>query len=122
MRIAKSERRNNALKFYNVFMHSNCNKAAIVVNKVKSNNPNINRCQFLTVPSSLAYMEEPVVIAESTMGIDGCFKELLGFLNNGYEPMEQKSYFDNGFNEWLDGIYGFRITYKDGLVFMLERQ
>lgn len=122
MRTSKKERKENALRFYNMFMNSSCNKAAIVVKRTNSSNPNINRCQFLTVPSTLAYMENPVVIAESTFGIDGCFMELLGFLNNGYEPMEQKSYWDNGFNEWLNEIYGFEITYKDGFVFMLEKE
>lgn len=122
MRTSKKERKANALRFYNMFMNSNCNKAAIVVQRSESSNPNISRCQFLTVPSTLAYMENPIVIAESTLGIDGCFRELLDFLNNGYEPLEKKSYYDDGFNEWLNGIYGFEITYKDGLVFMLERK
>lgn len=122
MRTSKKERKENALRFYNMFMNSNCNKAAIVVQRSDSSNPNISRCQFLTVPSTLAYMENPIVIAESTLGIDGCFRELLDFLNNGYEPLEKKSYYDDGFNEWLNGIYGFEITYKDGFVFMLERK
>ncbi len=121
MRTSKKERKENALKFYNMFINSNCNKAAIVVKRINSSNPNINRCQFLAVPSTLAYMENPVVIAESTLGIEGCFRELLGFLNDDYEPMEQKSYWDDGFSEWLNGIYGFEITYKDGFVFMLEK-
>lgn len=122
MRTSKKERKANALRFYNMFMNSNCNKAAIVVQRSESSNPNISRCQFLTVPSTLVYMENPIVIAESTLGIDGCFRELLDFLNNGYEPLEKKSYYDDGFNEWLNNIYGFEITYKDGLVFMLERK
>ena len=57
-----------------------------------------------------------------TLGIEGYFKEFLEFLKNGYESMEQKLYWDNGFNEWLNGIYGFKITYKDGFVFMLEKE
>lgn len=122
MRTPKKERKENALRFYNMFMNSSCNKSAIVVKRTNSSNPNINRCQFLTVPSTLAYMENPVVIAESTFGIDGCFREFLEFINNGYEPMERKSYWDDGFNEWLNSIYGFEITYKDGLVFMLEKE
>lgn len=122
MRTSKKERKANALRFHNMFMNSNCNKAAIVVQRSESSNPNICRCQFLTVPSTLAYMENPIVIAESALGIDGCFRELLDFLNNGYEPLEKKSYYDDGFNEWLNDIYGFEITYKDGFVFMLERK
>lgn len=32
-----------------------------------------------------------------------------------------KQNFDGGFNDWLEEMYKFRITYKDGLVFMLEK-
>ncbi len=122
MRTSKKERKKNALRFYNMFLNSSCKKAAIVVKRTNSSNPNISRCQFLAVPSTLAYMENPVVIAESTLGIDGCFREMLGFLNGDYKPMEQKAYWDDGFNEWLNEIYGFEITYKDGFVFMLEKE
>lgn len=121
MRISKKERKENAKNFYNMFMNSNCNKAAIVVERTESKtNPNINRCQFLTVPSSLAFMEKPVIIAESNiLGIEGCFMELLDFI----KPCKQrKTYYEDGFNDWLMEIYGFNITYKDGLVFMLEKE
>lgn len=36
MRTTKKERRENARRFYNMFMDSNCNKAAIVVNRMES--------------------------------------------------------------------------------------
>lgn len=117
MRTTKKERRENAKKFYQMFMNGNCNKAAIVVNRVNSKNPNINRCQFLVVPSTLAFMESPVVIAESVFGIDGCFIEFLSSL----KPCRQKSYYEDGFNEWLLETFEFEITYRDGLVFMLEK-
>lgn len=119
MRTSKKERKKNALNFYRTFMNSNCNKAAIVVWRVPSSNPNRNIWRFMAVPSTLAYMEKPVVIAESAFGINGCFTE---FLQN-VETKEccQKQYFDDGYNDWLEEEYGFRITYKDGLVFMLER-
>jgi len=117
MRTSKKQRKENAVKFYNMFMNSNCNKAAIVVNKLNSSNPHVNRCQFLAVLSTLAYMEEPVVIAESTLGIDGCFIEFLGFIN----PCPKKTYWEDGFNEWLKNTFNFEITYKDGLVFMFEK-
>lgn len=114
MRISKKKRKENAVRFYNMFMNSNCNKAAIVVQRSVSSNPNINRCQFLTVPSK---MEGPVIIAESILGIEVCFMELLEFI----KPCRQKTYYEDGFNEWLFETYGFKITYKDGLVFMLEK-
>jgi len=122
MRISKKERKENALRFYHSFMNRNCNKAAIAVQRCQSSNPNIQRCQFWAVPSCLAHMSEPVIIAESNFGIDGCFTEFLESCNNGYEPLEKKSYWDNDFNDWLESIYGFRIIYQDGLVFMLERE
>ena len=119
MRTSKKERKKNALNFYRTFMNSNCNKAAIVVWRVPSSNPNRNICRFMAVPSTLAYMEKPVVIAESAFGIDGCFTEFLQ--NVETKKCCQKQYFDDGYNNWLEEEYGFRITYKDGLVFMLER-
>ena len=72
----KKERKENANRFYNMFMNSNCNQAAIVVERTESSNPNINRCRFIAVPSTLAFMENPIVIAESVSGITGCFMEL----------------------------------------------
>lgn len=118
MRTSKKERRENAVRFYNMFMNSNCNKAAIVAKRTESKtNPNINRCQFLAVPS--AFMEKPVIIAESSiLGIEGCFMELLKYI----KPCRQKTYYEDGFNEWMMETYGFGITYKDGFVFMLEKE
>ena len=118
MRVSKKDREKNAKQFYQVFMNGCSNKAAIVVQRNDSTtSPNVNRVQFLAVPSSLAY-GEPVVIAESTThGIEGCFIELLGFIKSG----AQKTYYEDGFNEWLKDTYGFEITYKDGFVFMLEK-
>ena len=119
MRTSKKERKENALKFYNMFMNSNCNKAAIVVSRTESkSNPYVIRCQFLAVPSTLAFMEKPVVIAESAiLGIEGCFIE---FLQN-IKEIPQKTYYEDGFNDWLKANFGFEITYRDGLVFMLEK-
>ena len=51
MRTNQKERAENARKFYSIFMDGNCDKAAIVVNRIESSNPNINRCQFVAVPS-----------------------------------------------------------------------
>ena len=115
----KKERKENANRFYNMFMNSNCNQAAIVVERTESSNPNINRCRFIAVPSTLAFMENPIVIAESVSWITGCFMELL----DDIKPRRgtEKTYFDDGFNDWLEEMYKFRITYKDGLVFMLEK-
>lgn len=119
MRTTKKERKENARQFYTVFMNGCSSKAAIVVKRYDSTtNPNINKVQFLAVPSGLAY-GNPVVIAESnTFGIEGCFIEFIGFIKGG---IRQKSYFEDGFNEWLEEELGCWISYKDGLVFMLER-
>ena len=117
IRTNKSERKENARKFYNMFMNSNCKNAAVVVERSSSNNPNINRCRFIAVPSTIAFGENPVVIAESVLGIAGCFYDFL----KDIKPVVQKPYFDDDFNEWLEKTYNFRITYKDGLVFMFEK-
>ena len=120
MRVSKKDREKNARQFYRTFIDGCSNKAAIVVQRNNSTtNPNVNRVQFMAVPSSLAYAE-PVVIAESsTHGIEGCFIELIGFIKGG---IVQKTYYEDGFNEWLKETCGFEITYKDGFVFMLERE
>lgn len=119
MRTTKKERKNNAKQFYAAFMNGCSTKAAIVVKRYDSTtNPNVNRVQFLAVPSGLAY-GNPVVIAESNaLGIEGCFIEFIGFIKGG---IKQKTYFEDGFNEWLEENVGCRISYKDGLVFMLDR-
>lgn len=120
MRTTKKERKENAKNFYNTFMNSNCNQAAIVVERTNSSNPNICRCRFLAVRSTLAFMEAPLIIAESVLGISGCFIEFLESI--GLDIGTQKSYFDDGFNDWLYKMCKFRITYKDGLVFMFEKR
>ena len=76
MRITKKERKKNANQFYNMFMNGSCDEAAIVAQKCVSTNPNINKVQFMAVPSSVSY-GTPVVIAESNFGLTGCFAELL---------------------------------------------
>ena len=73
--------------------------------------------RFIAVPGSLASMEKPIVLAESPSGMVGCFME---FLDN-IKHCKQVSYYDDGFSSWLYDTYHFRITYRDGLVFMFER-
>lgn len=116
MRTTMKKRKENAKRFYNMFMNSNCKKVAIVVQRMESSNPNISRCQFIAVPTSIS-SRAPVVIAESLLGIEGCFIEMLSDIKDCL----QKSYHEDGFNAWLKKTYGFEITYADGLVFMLER-
>lgn len=116
MRTTKKEREKNARQFYQNFMNGNCDQTAVVVYRKKSNNPHISRCQFVAIPYSVGFMS-PVVIAESVLGIDGCFMEFLSFIKS----CSQKTYHEDGFNEWLHETYGFEITYQDGLVFMLRR-
>lgn len=113
----KQERKENAVKFYETFMRSNCNKAAVVVKRLDSKNQAQSKCQFLAVISTLAHMESPVIIAESEAGIDGCFKEFL----KAIKPCIPRSYWDDDFSYWLKENFLFEITYKDGFVFMFEK-
>ncbi len=112
MKTTKKERNENARRFYRTFKEGGCNEAAIVAWRTGS------RCQFLAVPSYLAFGEEPLIIAESNSGIDGFFKEFLDAVD--HKPVI-KSYFDDDFNNWLSKEYGFWIGYRDGFVFMLEK-
>lgn len=118
MRTSKEQREANAKHWHQIFMHGVSSKSAIVVQRMQSkSNPNMNRCRFLAVPTAIGFAD-PVVIAESaTHGIDGCFMELVGFLY----PGPQVTYYETGFNDWLKKTLHFEITYRDGLVFMLER-
>lgn len=118
MRISKKEREKNARQFYENFVNGFSDKAAIVVRRYDSTtNPNVNRVQFLAVISGTSYGEPNVIAESSTLGIEGCFMELFGFLKGG----KQTTYYEDGFNKWMKETYGFEITYKDGLVFMLEK-
>lgn len=116
MRTTKAERKDNAISFYRNFMHGNYNKIAVVVERTESSNPCISRCRFIARVTPLA-MVAPLVIAESTMGVEGCFIELLSSIRS----CPQKTYHEDGFDKWLKDTYGFSITYRDGLVFMFER-
>jgi len=78
MRTTKKEREANAKTFYQSFMAGACKKAAVVIERWQSQNPNESKCRFWAIASQLAYMSSPVVIAESNIGIEGCFIEFLG--------------------------------------------
>lgn len=104
--MTKKERISNARKFYNMFMFSNCNKAAVVIKHVESSNPNINRIQFWAVPSTVAFMEGPVIIAESKSGIQGAFAEFLDSINPVNPSLD---YFNDNFNDRLKNITNFEL-------------
>lgn len=115
MRTTKAERKKNALQFYQLLMNGACDKTAIVVKRTESSNPNISRCQFLSVLG--IGMSKPVVIAESILGIEGCFIELLGNIKN----INQITFYEEGFTTWLKIEFHMSIAYQDGFVFMIER-
>ena len=116
MRISKKERQKNAKQFYNMFMNGCNTKTAIVANRMSSSNPHVSRCQFLVVPTF--GWGDAIVIAESNLGVEGCFMELFGFIK---PELTQKTYFEEGFDKWMKENFQCRITYKDGFVFMIER-
>lgn len=116
MRTTKKEREQNARQFYSIFKMGYAKKAPIVVKRMESSNPNISRCRFLAVPSALG-MASPVIIAESVLGIQGCFIEFLGAI----KPGPQVTYYEEGFNDWVKKNFGFEITFDNGLVLMLEK-
>ena len=117
MRVPKKEREENARAFYHLLMNGTCNKAAVVVKRTEGSNPNINRCQFFAALSKLSG-EEPKMIAESTLGIEGCFFEFL----SAVRACRQTTFYEEGFQEWLKETYGIEIVYWDGLVLIFERR
>lgn len=102
----KPERRKHALQFYNEFMRSEKKKIAVVIEK------EARCCKFITIIAGT-----PTVIAKSSIGIEGCFMELL---ENIYS-CPQKTYHETGFHEWLEKIYRLRIVYEDELVILFEK-
>ena len=116
MRTTKQERQSNAKRFFNTFRQYSGNTAAIVIDRKCSSNPNISRCQFMCMLPGYSN-SQPVIIAESVDGITGCFMEFISSFHKG----KQKGYYEDGFNAWLADTFGFRISYADGLVIVLER-
>ncbi len=110
----KKERKDNARLFYQIFNNYEENRACIVVNRNKT-----CKTQFLAVPSNLNFAN-PVVIAEDiNLGIEGCWIE---FIQNIMGNIQQKTYYEDGFKEWVNETLGFSITYFDGMVFIIEKQ
>ena len=113
-RTTKKERKENARNFYQLFKNYKENRACIVVNRNSS-----GRTQFLVVPGCLN-TGDPVVVAEdASLGVEGCWMEFIRSILGG---IHQKTYFEDGFKEWLSETLGFAITYYDGMVFIIERQ
>jgi hypothetical protein len=111
-RTTKKERTENARLFNTMLCSSYSNQGAIVVERNDSTNPCISRTRFI---ACVAY-GAPIVIAESTQGIQGCWMEY--FKSIGYEGKQTEYYHDN-FHDWIYKEFQYKITYKDGLVFMI---
>ena len=110
-RTTKKERTENA-RLFNTMLHD-WKSGAIVVECSDSTNPCISRTRFI----ACVVYGTPIVIAESTQGIEGCWIEY--FKSIRYEG-KQIGYWDDNFHDWIFKEFGYKITYKDGLVFMLS--
>lgn len=109
-RTTKKERTENA-RLFNTMLHG-WKSGAIVVERSNSTNSNLIRTRF----KACVVYGTPIVIAESTEGISGCWMEY--FKSIGYKG-KQIDYFDGGFKDWICKEFDYKITYKDGMVFML---
>lgn len=109
-RTTKNERAENA-RLFNAMLRD-WKSGAIVVERSDSTNPNLVRTRFKVC----VVYGTPIVIAESTQGIAGCWIEY--FKSIRYEG-RQIDFWDDGFNDWINKEFGYKITYKDGMVFML---
>ena len=58
------------------------------------------------------------MIAEgSGLGVEGCWIEFFkGILGN----VPQKTYFEDGFKDWVEENAGFTISYYDGMAYIVE--
>lgn len=109
-RTTKQERRKNVKQFYTSFMSGTLDRTCVIVKRNKG-----NRCQFTAVSGVL--QGSPIIIAESKFGIEGCFIE---FFDN-IKGISQKTYYEDGFKDWVIDNFGFDITYFDGQVFIWEK-
>ena len=115
-RTTRSERKENAVRFYNGLKEFK--KVSLIVERTESKaNPNIQPCRFVSVCSDTGY-GVPRVIAASNLGIQGCFVEL--FSSIGVAAERQTAYQNAKFDEWVMTNFGFSITYNDGLVMIFE--
>ena len=114
-RTNKLERQKNAKSFYQNLQIKG--KLAVVIDRHEStSNPHVNRTQLLAV-CDILQRGNPLVIAESTtLGLEGCFIELL----QNIKDIPQLTLYENGFAAWLKRNYGFLVTYNDGFVMLFE--
>lgn len=117
MRTTKAERKTNARQFYQSLQNSN--RAVVVRERIKSSNPNCNHVRFITARASvLKNSGEVYVIAEGAhLGSEECFYE---FFSNIKPIYPQKTYYEDGFKEWVNANYGIKITYDDGNTMIWE--
>ena len=119
-RTTKSQRRMNALNFWNTDW-----KRAVVIAERKDSktNPNISRCSLVT--NMAQYNAAPIVIAESVLGKVGALTELLTTIDVvGAKEVMDFYYIKelSKFNDLLEKQYGIRITYDDGYAMIFERK
>lgn len=110
-RTTQKQRTENA-KAFNTML-CNWKEGAIVVERIESSNPNIVKTRFKVCVE----YGTPIIIAESTQGISGCFIEY--FKSIGYKG-KQTDYFDDNFYDWIYREFDYTIKYKDGMVFMIS--
>lgn len=116
MRTNKKQRAENARLFYQLIRNSN-DRAAIVVERVKSRNVNFAKCRFWA--NITPYASQPSVIAESNFGVTACFKEFIANVT-GIAGSNQLEYYNPRFNEWFKKNVHMHIVYNDEFVFMLQ--
>ena len=112
-RTTKEERKQNAKRFYQLLCGNGVRKAAVVIER----SDNGTRTQFVTAYANGSYATKAVIAESAALGVDGCFYELVKSIFGG---IVQTSCFESGFEDWLAKTCHMRITWKDGLVYMLE--
>ena len=107
MQTNKKERASNAQFFMSRICSLPGYKAYIVIDRHSS---------YMQFVCSFPELDKPLVLAQSPQGIAGCWHE---FLSNFYQG-KQMNYYDDGFKEWVEQHFAFRIISFDGLVFAVE--
>ena len=130
MRISSLERERNAREFYRKYREGDHTKVSVVVNRAIQSEDlaelSVNPCQFV-VPYLEGASTEPAVIAESPLGVPGCFQEFIENICLDHPEIQERRQYgepkfgESGFKAWLEQEFQLRISYEDELVFIFER-
>lgn len=101
--------------FYQVFRNGAYKKTALVI---ETDENGITRFKTRLIENDF----EPAIIAESENGTGGCWRNFYKNICPDLKESVYKMPWEEGFNCWLLSHFGFRVSYYDNLVVVLEKE